>query len=332
MEPYMRGDFDYLQTIADVEWMNSRIGPGWRRILGPTGWIPSGSMLRLVRKSDLVFQWFATPAAPVLAARMARKPSIVIAGGYDVACVPEIGYGLMLGRRTRLMGQLTLQLASRVLCVSQSTLSEAKRWAPRARLTCVPHGLDPARYPQGTNDRRQVVTVGAVSREYLRRKGLDTFAEVSRLVPEVPFFLVGRIVEEEAASLLRTLGGPNLRLTGYLPDEELYEFLRQSAVYAQLSRHEGFGYALAEAMLSGCSPVATSVGALPDVIGRTGPLAAADRPKDCAEAVRHALQNPVRMAGRSRVLREFPLQSRRDRLRTEIEVLLASAPVGDSPP
>src|SRR5262249_52052304 len=103
MEPYMRGDWHTLSEFGDVEWHSSVVGPGWRPGLGPSGWLPSLAVLAAVRRADLVFQWFATPSAVVFAARLLRKPSIIIAGGYDVASVPEIGYGQMCHRRTRLM-------------------------------------------------------------------------------------------------------------------------------------------------------------------------------------------------------------------------------------
>src|SRR2546423_15449416 len=52
-----------------------------------------------VRRHDLVFCWFASwhSLLPVVAARIQRKPSAVVVGGYDVANVPQAGYGSQRG-------------------------------------------------------------------------------------------------------------------------------------------------------------------------------------------------------------------------------------------
>ncbi len=114
MPSYVARDFETLAELGDVEWVRSQPRPAWRRHRGPTGWLPDRATRSTVAAADLVFQWFATPSAPVLAARLAKKPSIVIAGGFDVASLPEIDYGRMAHPVTRAMGRLTLRTAQRV--------------------------------------------------------------------------------------------------------------------------------------------------------------------------------------------------------------------------
>lgn len=319
----MKGDFDTLAQLGEVYWMSSRVGRGWRRVLGPTGWLPSSEMLRLVHGCDLVFQWFACPSAPVVAAQLLRKPSLVVAGGYDVAAVPKIGYGQMLNRRTRWMARITLGGATRVLCVSHSTLEEVNRWAPTARAVVVYHGFDPHRFPLGLQKRRQVVTVGSIRWDYLERKGLATFARTSRLLPSVRFVVAGRIVHPEAAQNLKELGGDNLILVGFLPESELTALLRESAVYAQLSLHEGFGCAVAEGMLSGCTPVTTPCGALPEVVGSCGYVVPPGDAGAAAATIERALAEPSGPRARARVVAEFPTERRNQLLSAEVLTLTA---------
>jgi glycosyltransferase involved in cell wall biosynthesis len=330
MEPYMRGDYELLSELGRVVWATSRVGPGWRRGLGPTGWLPTRAMLKLVCESDLVFQWFATPVAPVVAARLCRTPAIVVAGGYDVAAVKEIGYGLMLDRRTRTMGTLTLRLADRVLAFSDFAQREVKRWAPGSNVGVAYLGLRVQDYPRGEAPARpQVVTVGAICHDYLERKGLTTFARTSRLLPDVAFVLVGKHLEPPAVTTLRELGGENLKLTGYLSDAELRSVLRESAVYAQLSRHEGFGYAVAEAMLSGCTPVVTTAGALPEVVGDSGLVIPPDDVHAAAKAISSALSMARAESGRNRIAQHFAVERRQELLRLETSALLRAAGLGD---
>ncbi|MGH9945490.1 MAG: glycosyltransferase family 4 protein, partial [Pyrinomonadaceae bacterium] len=54
---------------------------------------------RLVAEHDLVFGWFASwhTFLPLLFARLAGKPSLLVIGGYDLANLPEDGYGHQRG-------------------------------------------------------------------------------------------------------------------------------------------------------------------------------------------------------------------------------------------
>jgi len=61
---------------------------------------------------------------------------------------------------------------------------------------------------------------------------------------------------------------------------------RRAAVYVQASRHEGFGLAVAEAMLAGCVPVVMDVTAMPEVVGDAGVLIDSQDPGAVAEGVR----------------------------------------------
>ena len=57
-------------------------------------------------------------------------------------------------------------------------------------------------------------------------------------------------------------------------------------MYVQASRHEGFGLAVAEAMLAGCVPVVMNVTAMPEVVGDAGVLIESQEPAAVADGVR----------------------------------------------
>ena len=74
------------------------------------------------------FTWFASGHSflAVLLSRNGAKKSIVIAGGYDVAFAPEIGYGQYTqGWNKRKYADFALKNAILVLAVSQFTKEEA---------------------------------------------------------------------------------------------------------------------------------------------------------------------------------------------------------------
>ncbi|MDE3025553.1 MAG: glycosyltransferase, partial [Acidobacteriota bacterium] len=140
-------------------------------------------------------------------------------------------------------------------------------------------------------------------------------------VPEVNFVVAGRIIGDAGAELERIATG-NVRLTGWLEDEQLEALLRHARVYVQASRHEGFGVAVAEAMLAGCVPVVTRAGALPEVVGDTGVLLDDADPRTVALGVREALHLSTAEDARRRVRKRFGVAQRREGLLALLDELL----------
>jgi glycosyltransferase involved in cell wall biosynthesis len=162
-----------------------------------------------------------------------------------------------------------------------------------------------------------------VHRWNLERKGHRAFVEAARDVPDVEFVLAGGW-EGDAVDELRALASPNVTFTGYLSDEELDRQFLRAGVYVQASWHEGFGLAVAEAMLAGCVPVVTEAGALPEVVGDTGVTIGSVDPKEIAAGVREAvgLWPEQGRRARARVLERFPLSARADGICAEVEAAL----------
>jgi glycosyltransferase involved in cell wall biosynthesis len=137
--------------------------------------------------------------------------------------------------------------------------------------------------------------------------------DAARLLPDVRFTFVGKWLDD-SIDALRARAGENVHFTGWLSDDDLHAAYRRAAVYVQASRHEGFGLAVAEAMLAGCVPVVMNVTAMPEVVGDAGVLIESQDPAEVADGVRRALELGPGAAGRARerVLTAFPMESRRD--------------------
>ena len=104
--------------------------------------------------------------------------------------------------------------------------------------------------------------------------------QAARELPDVRFTLAGKWLDG-SVERLRALAGENVELSGWLTQEELEAAYRRAAVYVQASRHEGFGLAVAEAMLAGCVPVVSNVTAMPEVVGDAGVLIESQRAGRC---------------------------------------------------
>ena len=98
-------------------------------------------------------------------------------------------------------------------------------------------------------------------------------------------------------------------------------------MYVQASRHEGFGLAVAEAMLAGCVPVVMNVTAMPEVVGDAGVLIESQEPEEVAGGraarARARARRRARRA-RERILTAFPMERRRDGMLGVVDEALAS--------
>jgi glycosyltransferase involved in cell wall biosynthesis len=282
-----------------------------------------------VLRADLVFGWFASwhTFFPVTLAALLRKPSVMIVGGFDTANMPDIGYGYQQGGLRQWASRWIMRRATRLATNSRYSLSEIERnteVAP-ARVRVIHHGVpDPFGEDPGEKE-REALTVGAIDHTTLVQKGQIPFVEAARLLPDVTFTFAGKWLDDSVDELRRR-AGENVRFTGWLSDEDLHATYRRAAVYVQASRHEGFGLAVAEAMLAGCVPVVMNVTAMPEVVGDAGVLIESQEPAEVAAAVRRALElgpDAARRA-RERILTEFPMERRREGILGVVEDALAS--------
>jgi glycosyltransferase involved in cell wall biosynthesis len=279
-------------------------------------------LLRLIPavwRADLVFGWFASwhTFFPITLAWLLRKPSVQIVGGFDTANMPDIGYGYQQGGLRRWASRWIMRRAGRLVTNSEYSRSEiaANTPIPPERVTVVHHGVPDPFGPLDESRPRErlALTVGAIDAGTLVQKGQLPFVEAARALPDVRFVFVGKPLDD-AIDRLRAAAAPNVEFTGWISDEDLEDLYARASVYVQASRHEGFGLAVAEAMLAGCVPVVMDVTAMPEVVDGAGVLIDSQDPDAVADGIRRALDLGLdaHQHARDRILTEFPLQIRRD--------------------
>jgi glycosyltransferase involved in cell wall biosynthesis len=286
------------------------------------------ALIPALLRCDLVLGWFASWHTfwPITLAWLLRKPSVLIVGGFDTANLPDIGLGYQQGGLRKHASRWIMRRASRLVTNSAYSRREIEQnvGIPAERVIVIHHGVpDPFGSLSEEPRERMALTVGHLLRSTLEQKGHRPFVDAARLLPDVRFVLVGKW-HDDAIEVLRDRGGDNVEFTGWLAQDELEDRYRRAAVYVQASRHEGFGLAVAEAMLAGCIPVVTDVAAMPEVVGDAGVKIPDPSPEQVAEGVRRALAmgEGARRHARERVLAEFPVENRRRRLWEVIEEVL----------
>ncbi len=306
LAPFVAIDLELLRTDWTVREWHQR-----------SRWIELAALRRAVADCDLLFGWFASWHTfwPVSLARILRKPSILVVGGYDLANLPAMGYGHQRGGAKRWVSRQTMDLATQLVTFSQFSQAEAQRHAgiPAGRVPVIYLGVpDPYGALSPTRRDPVVLTVGNVDHANLQRKGHQAFVQAAAHLPGVEFVLAGAW-RDASIRELQDRAPANVTFTGRVHPDALLDLYRRAAVYVQASTHEGFGLSVAEAMLAGCIPVVTRSGALPEVAGDAGIYLESASPDEIARCVRIGLGATAahRAAARTRILTNFPLERRR---------------------
>jgi len=280
---------------------------------------------RQIRQHDLIYIWFAglPGVLSVLFGRRLGKKTALVTGGYDIAKVPEIGYGLRLNPIMRRLAAYTLRRADLVLPISHYSEKELLEFVTPQRREVIPCCCKTQAPAQIGERKNQVITIGLMQKSSSARKGHWEFIEVARRRPEVSFILVGKAADSTGAAL-KAKAPANVQFVGFLSGQDYARTLAESKVYLQLSRHEGFGVAVMEAMQQGCTPVVSRAGALPEVVGEAGIVVDSTVPEVVAEAVDRALQGTFpNMAAVTRA-EEFSCERRAAKLIPRLRKLLTA--------
>ena len=215
----------------------------------------------------------------------------------------------------------------RIITVSQSSAKDARRFfqVPADKIRVVYNGIDTEIYDgnkeagQGrdglimvanTDDRKKGVLYLLQALQLLKNDGakltiVDDAARHSSYVEDVgPLPSYG-------SKLVRELNLDGMvRFTGRLTREELAQHYAAARIAVVPSLYEGFGLPAAEAMACGTPVIATTGGALPEVVGDAGMLVPPANADALAAAIRQLLddqqaQQRMSEAGKKRVREQF---------------------------
>jgi len=309
---FIRGDLEILQKHFQVEKLRiasfKKPSAYWR-------------LLKAILRNDVVYCWSATWRAffVVLFSIVFRKKSLVVVTGYEVAYEPKIGYGLLVSCISRLKVKFVLKHASKIFTVSKSSTAEMLRFTKPKNFKMIYNGVDVEKFKPSGSKENLVITVGMIDESKIKRKRFDIFVKASNHLPKVRFVLIGKF-GDNSVERLRKMAGSNVNFTGYVSDNQLLYYYQKAKVYCQLSTHEGFGVALAEAMACGCVPVVVNRYALPELVGNTGFYVPYNDAEATAEGIKKALQSDKGKKARNRIKRLFPMEKREKNLIQIIKV------------
>jgi len=220
-----------------------------------------------------------------------------------------------LGMQKRVAAQLP-----RVVTVSESSKHDiaAQMGVPLHRMTVVPVGVDHTVFRPRPEVARVPGRIMVTSSSDVPMKGLVPLLEALaklRTERDLELVVIGRPTEGgRVARTIDRLGlAPIVRCVSGISDDDLACLYAEAEVAVVPSLYEGFSLPAIEAMACGVPLVATTGGALPEVVGRhgeTGLLVTPDDPEALAAGIRAVLDDPelarrLGEGGRERVLGVF---------------------------
>ena len=267
---FVKADFDILSSFANVTKYQFKPGKG----IIKTGIELLKEFIYLifnVYKFDSLFIWFGDYHSflPVLFAKLFRKKSYVVIGGYDVSTLSEYGYGSFSHPIRSFFTQNTFKFVNLCFPVAEALRIKLLKINPKADAETIATSIDSERFNFAEYERaRQIITISSTeNHQRLMVKGLDRFRELATHLPEFEFIIIG--VTDDVKSYFDPLP-PNLTLLPPQQFDQLTQYYQNASFYAQLSRSEGLPNALCESMLCGCIPIGTNVGDIQITIGNTG--------------------------------------------------------------
>jgi glycosyltransferase involved in cell wall biosynthesis len=246
--------------------------------------------------------------------RLARRPVLL-----QIHCGKFEAFYRSSSGLLRAWIRYTLTRARRVAVLSRFWQERIAILAPGARLALVPNGLEPEEMERlagpMTTGPIQALFMGTGERQLNREKGLEELLSVLPALvadyPEVSWVLAGLESPDEAEAFWRERGlrrPPQDRVSyrGLVSGEERVRLIKESLLLVLPSHFENMPNLVLEAMAAGAAVAASSVGALPEMLGDSegGFLFPPANAAALEAALRRALDEGSRLAHRGRRNRE----------------------------
>jgi len=321
---------DYVKGVDDIELSFVNTAPKKRSMEGRTIWdrvVVQGfemlkvnkQMRKLLRaeKHDAVHMTTSGQLATfrdILMLKTAKKMGVPTVYHTRFGRIPEIAKN-NTGEWKRL--KRAMGLASKVMVIDTKTLEAVKKYAPKANVCYVPNPFDmnkTAGVKITKEQKKEVVFVGWV----IKAKGVEellcVWQNIVEKYPDWTLRIVGPYNENYKKELEQKYSCKNVIFDGEKPHDEAMKLVSQASVFTLPSYTEGFPNAVLEAMALETPVVATSVGAIPDMLCGCGIVVEPKNVKELETAFERVLndenlRNELALKAKEKMLGEYTMET-----------------------
>lgn len=291
-----------LDEAGNIPWQNPLAGIPARGVPVDRRWLEALSVWLNAPKLDRWCEgadWVYTPTEAYVAVRRSRLAVTVHdlhAFETNLPWSSTAAHQSLRRRWASMFGPIVMR-ADRILAVSDFTRRRLVELvgAEYERIAVVGNGVDEAFFNQVPDDepgeyrgQQYLLVIGGLT----RRKGGDLVlraaAAFQHHMPNLRLLVAGR-GEQYLEDL--ALQVPNVTCLGFVGVSELIGLLRGAVAMMFLSRYEGFGIPIAEAMAAGTPVIASRSSAIPEVAGDAGLLVDAENTAEVVAAVKFVLSD-----------------------------------------
>ncbi len=291
------------------------------------------------RRNVVFVSWFADYHSAIMAlvAKFTGKKSIILIGGQEAVCYPELKKGVYRKKFRGMCVKFALRNTSLIIANHKSLIYHENHYynAENPHIDGIQHyvsglktktevvfnGIDSTLFERTASIHKvdnMVLTVGTMHQEGdFYNKGYDLFIQAAARNPELNFVLIGLnqnylnwMEENYHPSQI-----PNLQIIpSFCPQDILNQKYNEAKVFVQASITEGMPNTLSEAMLLECIPVGSNINGIPDAIGDTGVVINQRNVEALEKGILKALTMNSGKAARQRVMEMFTISLRKEKI------------------
>ncbi len=319
---------DYAKSKSDIEFVHINIAPRMRNVDGRSLWsrvvVQGFDMLK--QKSELV-KCIKKDNADVIhmttSGQLALIRDNLMLQAAKKRGMPTV-YHIRFGRVPEIAEKNTFEWklikkammrASKVIAIDMSTYNAVREYAPDVNVCCVPNPFDMSKLGHIKTGKtcKEIVFVGWV----VKTKGIDELTQAWKMLcneyPDWKLRIIGPCTSEYTEELKGRDLPESIVFEGEKEHDEAMELLSEAAAFVLPSHTEGFPNAVLEAMALGKPIVATSVGAIPQMLDGCGIVIPPKNVEKLTEALKQimgdeTLQKELGQKAKQKLIQEYSVE------------------------
>ena len=292
-------------------------------------------ILKPSKKIDIVvfFIGAGTYVLPMLCAKITGKRTVLIVTG-STSESSKNAYGRMLFGMGRgvIFEAMSCRLSDQIIVYSKSSVYQMNLSKYKNKIYNGARFVDDNKFKVEKELKKRGKLLGYIGR-FSKEKGIMNFVDAIPMLLRkdkgIEFLLVGGgLLTDKIKETLEENGVyDKVKLTGWIPHDELSKYLNELKLFVLPSYTEGLPNVVLEAMACGTPVLATPVGGIPDVIkdGETGFIMEDNTPECIARNIIRVLNHPnldeIVKNARKRIEEEYTYEAALKRYRTIFQAL-----------